>query len=475
MTTRVLSQEEIQQRLIRLRNLERLHTEQKFRNEQLVIENRQLNSRITALEAENTILKSMVEDLKLQIEELRTIVFGKKRKKDEEDEHDDVPPAIPHVSTPRTKESYKRRVPEEHEITETKNHPIDVCTQCYGQFSERDTIIYLEEDIPLPQKKTVIKHTIEKGYCDMCALWSTSMPLPTASVILGNNVKRYVSYLSIIARQSYAQTQDILTHTYNFDISQGEIAKILKQEGEKLRPEYERLKAHIRGEPSVHLDETSWHLLMGDGYRRYAWTMVGGTSSEAVFELGKTRGKGNAENLLGDSEAVVVSDDYAAYRNLKSPHQLCCAHILRKLRDLALSSEIIGMVHDHCIVAYKTFAEIYTAIEMARTSSNPSSSYDELMERLQQFIHAHPHDPAKLTRIKKQVASRIPNYLVCLLYPHVASDNNAAERSLRHLVLKRKISFGSLSEKTAETLAILCSVLLAYKQRGTLREYLGGV
>jgi hypothetical protein len=32
-----------------------------------------------------------------------------------------------------------------------------------------------------------------------------------------------------------------------------------------------------------------------------------------------------------------------------------------------------------------------------------------------------------------------------------------------------------MSERTAETLAILCSVLLAYKQRGTLRGYLTGV
>jgi transposase len=201
----------------------------------------------------------------------------------------------------------------------------------------------------------------------------------------------------------------------------------------------------------------------------------GGTSSEAVFELGKTRGKGNAEHLLGDSKAVVVSDDYAVYRNLKNPHQLCCAHVLRKLRDLAASSEITGAIHDHCVAAYKTFAELYTAIEMARVSADLVSSYDELLPRLQQFVHAHPDDPVKLARVKKQVALRIANYLTCLLYPDVASDNNAAERSLRHLVLKRKISFGSLSEKTADTLAVLLSVLLSYKRRGTLRDYLMGV
>ena len=43
--------------------------------------------------------------------------------------------------------------------------------------------------------------------------------------------------------------------------------------------------------------------------------------------------------------------------------------------------------------------------------------------------------------------------------------NNQAERSLRHLVLKRKISFGSLTKRTAENLAVLLSVLMSLRQR----------
>ena len=118
---------------------------------------------------------------------------------------------------------------------------------------------------------------------------------------------------------------------------------------------------------------------------------------------------------------------------------------------------------------------IYTDIETARISSNPISQHDGLRERLTGFSRImSSRDPAKLVRIKTQVMKRSAQYLTCLKYPNVASDNNAAERSLRHLVLKRKISFGSFSERTAETTAILCSMLLSYRQRGTLRSYLAG-
>lgn len=469
-----LPPEEIEKRLIRLRNLEVLHTAQRFKIWHLRDENRALKKEVALLTATVKEQQNTIDDLKLQMEELRAMVFGKKRKREDVRHDDDLPPTHAFSSQPRSKESYHRNLPTEDEITHSVSHPVNCCTQCGGSFSERESKTYIEEDIPLPQHKVVIRHTIEKGYCLSCRYWSTSAPLPTTPVILGSNVKRYICYLSVVCRQSYAQIQDILEHTYDFTTSQGEIAKILEQEGSRLHPEYERLKVSIRGEPSIHLDETGWNILTG-GDRGFAWTMVGGTTSDAVFLLGKTRGKGNAINLIGDSEAVVVSDDYAAYHNINNQHQLCCAHILRKLRDLATSSELSGTVKTHCRASYQTFAGIYMAIETARQAEHPLDWYDELLKQLTTFATPHPTDPKKLLRVKAQVAARPTNYLTCLKFQQVATDNNAAERSLRHLVLKRKISFGSLNEQTAETMAILLSVLMSWKRRGQLRNYLMGV
>lgn len=466
-----LSDKEIKLRMIELTNLRKLHAGARACVVVLEKENQLLKERVSVLESALMEQQKINADLRLQLEELRTIVFGKKRKKEEIHDIDDDPSLEPVVNC-RTPESYKREIPKE--VTETKDHPIDRCAHCHGNVSEKEIITYFVEDIPLPQKKIVTEHVVEKGYCETCKKWSTKEPLPSSKVIFGPCVKKYVTYLSVICRQSYGQIEAVLDHVYDFKISQGEIAKILEREGESMRLEYERLKTKIRGEPSIHLDETGWNLIMGDGYKRYGWAMTGGTSNGTVFLLGKTRGKGNADDLIGDSKAVVVSDDYAAYRNMENPHQLCCAHILRKLRDLATSSEITGTIHDHCVSTYKTFRQVYADIEDARISTAPKSKYDSLHTRLKSFAVLQPSDPTKLKRIKEQVSARTKNYLTCLLYNGVASDNNAAERSLRHLVLKRKISFGSFREKTAETLAIIASVLLSRKQNGTLGAYLKG-
>ncbi len=471
-----LSDKEIKSRMSELVNIRKLHGTARERVVTLELENKRIKTeyeaRIAVLEGALVEQQKVNDDLRLQLEELRTIVFGKKRKKEETVDVDDDTPQIP-IVTCRTSESYKRTPPKEEEVTATKDHPIDACNHCGGNISVKELVTYFVEDIPLPQKKVVIKNIVEKGYCELCRRWCTKEPLPSATTILGTNVRRYVTYLSVICRQSYGQIQALLDHTYDLGVSQGEIAKILEKEGERMRPSYERLKVKIRGEPSIHLDETGWNLLMNDS-QTYAWTMTG-RSGESLFALGKTRGKGNATDLIGDSKAVIVSDDYAAYRSIDNPHQLCCAHILRKLRDLAASAEITGDVRDHCVLVYKEFKQIYADIENARISADPKLTYDQLCARLKAFANKDSNDPAKLLRIKGQVAARANNYLTCLIHPNVATDNNVAERSIRHLVLKRKISFGSFREKTAETLAILCSVLLSHRHNGTMAAYLGGV
>ena len=202
--------------------------------------------------------------------------------------------------------------------------------------------------------------------------------------------------------------------------------------------------------------------------------MVGGVSGDAVFLLGRTRGKGNATDLLGDSKAVVVSDDYRVYRTLPNSHQLCCAHILRKLRDVARARELSDTLRAHCTEAYHTFAHIYTASTRARVTKNPRRYYRQLLTRLESFAEPHTDDPEKVANVRTQIRERGERYLTCLLYEHVIPDNNPAERALRPLVQKRKVSFGSMNETTADVLGVLTSVLYTLRQRGTLGEYLRG-
>lgn len=69
-------------------------------------------------------------------------------------------------------------------------------------------------------------------------------------------------------------------------------------------------------------------------------------------------------------------------------------------------------------------------------------------------------DPATLAKLKNTFLNNREKYLTCLRIPGVPMTNNKAERSVRHLVIKRLLSFGSRSQQGAQAMETILSVLL---------------
>jgi hypothetical protein len=208
------------------------------------------------------------------------------------------------------------------------------------------------------------------------------------------------------------------------------------------------------------MDETSWKLF-GNKASSYGWIMCGSISKEKIFLLGKTRGGGNTEELVGkDYQGTVVSDDYAAYDKFPR-HQLCWAHLLRKFRDLANSTIFAREQIEYCKTEYEKLCKIFDNVKNNRTLEK----YNEFFQSLACFSEPGTNEPDKMVTYKKTLKENIEKYLTCLKDPAIPMTNNLAEQSLRHLVIKRKTSFGSLNEKTAHIQAILLSVLMSLRQR----------
>ena len=94
--------------------------------------------------------------------------------------------------------------------------------------------------------------------------------------------------------------------------------------------------------------------------------------------------------------------------------------------------------------------------------------------KLEIILKPSQNDPTKLKTLKNTMLGKIDRYFICLLKPDVPTDNNKAERSLRHLVIKRKKSFGSKTPKGAEVMSILYSVVMSIwwrSKKDFFREY----
>lgn len=445
-----LSENEMRRRLIRLRNLEMLHAKARERIIVVEAENTILKQRIRELEEKDNDKNAKIEALAFQLEQIKIKVFGKKP--------DEERIALKRERKERDIASYQRPIP--RQITETKKHPISACAHCKQPLAQKSVRVFFEEDIPLPIQKTVIRHEVEVGYCKACKRQSSGYPIPSKKTVLGPHVAKYVCLLSIANRLPHSQIKDHLKDVFNLDLSMGEIGNMLQEEADDLRPHYERLKISVMSQEAVHYDETSWKL-QKEGKGAYAWVATGTENNDTVFSLGQSRGKGNIEEL--GIAKIGITDDYGAYKKTFAEHQLCWAHPQRKLRDIAESKEIEMGKRERCKKSYIRFSKLYKHIVDMRGCAISA----HLKRTFQtEFNHASAHhalDPTPLSKIKEALRKNKEKYFTFLAHPTIPIDNNKAERSLRHLVIKRKISFGSKTQRGADTTAILASVILSLK------------
>jgi len=452
-----LSQKVIKERMIELRNLRKLHAAARTRIVSLEKENKELKACITELRAENKTLRADLTDIKYQLSELQTILFGKRKHiaqelEDDDDDEEKPPP------TPRTPASYQRPIPPEYEVTKTIYHRFPRTST----NKQTRTKTYFIEDIPLGLHKLVTKHVVEQRYDTKQRIWVSQSPLPTTTVTLGDNVRVLIATLITVERLSFSQVHDLLMMLFQLSVSDGEITKILNKEAVFLKPAEETLLDSIRSESSHHLDESRYDVA---GQTRYGWSIVGGESGDSVYLLGVSRGKGMAEKLRGDSGGVLISDDYGVYRNLAEKHQLCFAHLIRKFRDLTRHEGFTDAERKDIESTYSEIKTLYQRVMLACSLPDPGAQYEELTQRFAAVSSIRHSDPKPVARLKKTLARNVAKYLTCLTAPFIALTNNIAERSLRHIVLKRKNSFGCKSDQGASTLGTLLSVLLSLYRR----------
>lgn len=436
--------------MIAWRNLKVLYIKAKDRIVLLEAENKRLKERIKELEEKDRGKDRKIEAMAYQLEQINAKVFGKK--------------PIAHSvlcvreKKPRDADSYRRPLPQS--TTDIKRHPVHECASCHGPLSNKNISVFFEEDIPLPIQKIVIRHEVEVGYCAPCKRQSSGCIIPSKKVILGDNVKKYVCVLSIANRLSHNPIKEHLLAVFDMPVSLGEIGNILREEAIELRPEYERLKTSVVRQEATHYDETSWKVAKEE-HGAYAWVATGTENNDTVFMCGRSRGKGNVEEI--GIAPVGITDDYGVYKNPFPEHQLCWAHPQRKLRDLAETKEFDAEKRVQCVNIYHRFSSLYRTIE--KKLQSPWSPYmkNKLQTVFDELSESHSLDPTPLSKIKESLRKNKDKYFTFFKHPGIPIDNNKAERALRHLVIKRKISFGSKTQRGAETTSVLASVILSLK------------
>lgn len=469
-----LTDQEIKQRLAKLQNLERLYSVSRERSEkmeQLIKEQGQMISR------QDQIIKAqaeLIEKLKLIIEEFEVKIFGKKKDKDRAGKSKNGDGESRAEKKLRPADSYRKPIPKQEEITKTQEYPITNCPDCNTSLIDLKTIDQYKIELAFLDKalKEIECQYVQSGYCPKCKKRISAIPISPAQVYFGPSLKQFICHSIIILRLSLSQTKNLLKTIADIDVSEGEISSILQEHSIALNPEFERIKEQIQNEPAAHFDETTYKVFDENACGNYAWIMASSKNNDAVFAFGKNRGQGNAQDLKGKNnpDQIGVTDNYCGYKNLfGANHQLCWAHLIRKVRDLAQSDQLPQDKKEYCVNLHQSlkgiFHELDQALHLPFDLASRGLVKETLRSKLEKLSKPDKLDCAKLKTIKQSLAKDIELYFTCLLHEGVPATNNKAEQLLRHAVIKRKISFGFQTQKGADAASILFSVLLSLWRR----------
>ena len=348
--------------------------------------------------------------------------------------------------------------------TRQVEHVVEHCPDCGTQLSGGWTH-RTREVIELPQVPAeVTEHVYVARICPGCRRRCLP-PTQLDGVVMGKQ-RLGVNLLSLIAtlreegRLPIRSVQWYLDTVHQLRLSVGAIVSAIHRTAQRAQPAVAGIVDRIRASPVVHADETGWRQSGANGY---VWTFS--TPTERYF-LRRGRGKAVVDEALSDAfSGVLVSDFYAAYHHYDGPKQRCWAHLLRDIHDLRTlypDDTPLAKWADAVLELYRR-ARACTHPQAKRRRTAQLALERRLLALCQPFLDDPSATPSRLCR---RIERHIKELFVFVAEPAVPGDNNAAERSLRHLVISRKISGGTRSERGTESKMTLASVFGTWRARG---------
>ena len=312
-----------------------------------------------------------------------------------------------------------------------------------------------------------------------------------ATVQYGKNLQAMVVAFNTVGAVSINRTHEILSSVFNIPLATGTIKNMVTRCAESLKDTYERIRLKMIMLGLVHCDETGSRV---DG--KTCWVHVASDQDYTYLTINQKRGQigMDAADVLPHVRGIIVHDCWGSYWKYQDvTHAICCAHLLRELN---------GVIENHpeqtwAVRFKKLLLDMKKVRDKALLSEKDEVSYyhrhkfDKEYDAIIKTAYEEnplPETPAKKRGRKKKskvlnLICRLDNYKesVCLFIKNlcVPFDNNQAERDLRMVKVKTKVSGCFRSEEGAQEYLTIMSYIGSARKHGinaftAIREALNG-
>ena len=212
--------------------------------------------------------------------------------------------------------------------------------------------------------------------------------------------------------------------------------------------------------PVIHADETHWR---EDGNNVWLW--YAGNESIAVFRIDPHRTSEAAIELLGKKiDGLLVTDAYASYNAIEcgGGRQSCLAHLLRKGKELSEELASIADADSQSVSFCKKLTDLFKdacQVTIPPTIKARKALTVKFLTRLNRDCKK-PLAFQTAETLRKRLLPKAREYEQ--VFAFIAHDgpptNNHAERSLRPMVIFRKVCLCTRSSTGSQNLSVFGSL-----------------
>ena len=339
------------------------------------------------------------------------------------------------------------------------------CRRCGAKLSGDDPEPLRHQVWEVPEIKAHVTEYQQHRLTCPCCGESTCAELPPG-VPQGQSGPRLMAFVALLMayyRQSKRRTADFLSTLLGQPCSASLSVKIQNQVTAAVRPSYEALAAQLPAQEQLSIDETGTKEANG---KAWLWTFVARVFT--VFTVRATREATALTAFLGEAFRGVVNCDRAKMYWHLGCLQWCWAHLKRDFQAMIDSGDKrakhLGFrLRQATCELFEHWAD-YRAGKISRAAllrrMGPVRRKVEcLLLRGTQCGHADTRGTCR------ELYEHRPWLWTFLRHEGIEPTNNAGERSLRHAVIWRKLSFGTQSASGSRFVETMLTVIETCRQQ----------
>jgi transposase len=354
-------------------------------------------------------------------------------------------------------------------IDEVIPYTLDCCPDCGGKLRPLEDPAKVLQQVEITAAPTIVTEHVASAYwCVHCqSLHCAKLPETVEKAgLFGPRLTALVAYLKGACHASFTTIRKFLRDVVGVTVSRGYLVKVIAKVTRSLDAAYSELLDCLPSEASVNVDETGH-----TENRQRLWTWCFRTQLYTMFRIDKSRGSRVLVEVLGtEFNGVLGCDYFSAYRKYMREFdvrvQFCLAHLIRDVKYLLTLPGQEDRAYGQRL--RETLRQLFAVIH--RREQMTAAGFQQALQAARKQVLWAGTTRVPDTKHARNLARRFLKhgaaYFRFVTTPGIEPTNNLAEQAIRFVVIDRRITQGTRSEKGRRWCERIWTALASCAQQG---------